>query len=109
MVIAKPCVCSHKETAHKYLYITIENHIQLLVNGGTLIPQHHPDRMEVVGYICPAERGDTSYSPEHIRSLLQNLRDKYSSCRHCNCQSFKMDNLKYLEECCEHKTSQIIH
>src|SRR5258708_1246731 len=93
------CKCGHDAVKHEWLGQSIEDMIAGLVKAGTLIAQHHPDKLAIVGFFMKDDNNLVSY--EQIVDVLINIRHTRSRCKGCYCEIFRVDNLRYLEKLSE--------
>lgn len=106
------CKCGHLAVRHQFLDQPIEDLIASLVKAGTLIAQHHPDKMAITGFFMKDDNHLVPY--DQLVDVLKNIRLTHSKCQEsimfgCHCEAFNADNLKYLEILSERTTSKIIH
>ena len=97
-----PCICGHEELNHKFRDKDVDGLIVEFINSNSLIPQHHPDLVKITHFMI---KDNSVHTYEEIYKAVEDMRTNGSECRwgirtggFCNCQKFKLDNLKYLEQ-----------
>ena len=102
------CKCKHLEEDHRYRDSTPEELLQTFSRQNDVTVVHDPDRMQPKGYKM---KNGSFISYELAFKEAVRAREELSNCAPnvfemtCKCEVFKPDNLKYLEDLSERKTS----
>ena len=95
------CHCGHPEFDHRYRDTTPEKLLEGLAKDNNITVIHDPNSTKILGF---KTLQGTYFTYEKALGEIQYARDNKSNCRpdmfdsKCNCQVFRVDNLKYLED-----------
>lgn len=106
--VEKKCKCGHRELDHKFRDASAKEIIDNFIEDPQIELIHHPDKVEILGFKL---NDGTYYTYQKAMSEIEWMQNNRSRCatnlfmKDCECENYRPDNLKYLEDLDERSAS----